>query len=135
MEGAMIRHSAGRVDKTQKYAQAKLDYSIFQLVTRYDQKEIELLDFLKGMAHNTWSGTTNYRPAQSEENDDQCTQVVNQPTALTTTDQINRPSSSSISTSSASFDEQYSTAKVNRKRVRSPTQTIGSLKKRSKTDP
>jgi hypothetical protein len=67
--------------------------------------------------------------------DDQCTQVVNQPATLTTTDRINRLSSSSISTSSASLDEQCSTAKVNRKCVRSPTQTIRSLKKRSKADP
>jgi hypothetical protein len=63
--------------------------------------------------------------------------LINHAATLTTTDtdRINRPSSSSISTSYASFDEQYSTAKVNRKRVRSPTQTIRSLKTRSKTDP
>jgi hypothetical protein len=138
MLGAMIRHSAGRIDKTQKYAQARLDHSIFELVTRYDRQEIELLDFLKGMAHNTWSGTRNYRRAQSEENDEQHTQIVDQQATLspTTIDGINRPSSSYTSTTSTipSFDKQYSTPNLNRKRVRSQSQAMGSTKKRPKTD-
>jgi hypothetical protein len=42
MEGAMLRHNAGRTDKTQKYAQAQLDKSIYELINRYNRQEIEL---------------------------------------------------------------------------------------------
>jgi hypothetical protein len=135
MEGAMIRHSAGRLDKTQKYSQVKLDCSIFELVTGYDNHEIELLEFLKGMAHNTWSGTRNYRRAQSEESEDQPTQLVEQQATLPTVrEELNQLILPCASTSSAlpCFDKQYSTAKVNRKRVRSQSQITAN--KRSKTD-
>jgi hypothetical protein len=71
MEGAMLRHYAERMDKTQKYAQAQLDKSIYELINRYNIQEIELLEFLKGMAQNTWCGARNYKRACPEDNHEQ----------------------------------------------------------------
>jgi hypothetical protein len=39
MEGAMLRHNAGRTDKTQKYAQAQLDKSIYELIDTIGRKQ------------------------------------------------------------------------------------------------
>jgi hypothetical protein len=75
-------------------------------------QEIELLEFLKGMAHNTWCGARNYKRACPEDNHEEATQLLGQ-----------------TATCSAvpSFDRQYSTPSAyrNRKRVRSPSETPG----------